>query len=83
MLTNELNDLIDRAKQAGLDVRPVRLSYPQQDSKKIVITIPVLNGDDLSLTVWPSGLLTAANSHKPMTLEDAARYLRLTPQRSK
>lgn len=79
MLTYQL---IDRARQAGLDVRPVRLSYPQGDSKKTVITVPVLNGDDLSITVWPSGLITAAGSNKPLTVEAAARYLRLTPTRS-
>lgn len=77
---NQPYELIDRARQAGLDVRPVRMSYPLQDSKKTVITIPVLNGDDLSVTIWPSGLITKANSMRPMTVEDAARYLRLYPK---
>lgn len=79
MLTNELNELIDRARQAGLDIRPVRLSYPQQDSKKIVITRTVLNSEDLVITVWPSGLLNIGDSNKPVTIENAARYLRLYP----
>jgi hypothetical protein len=66
--------LIARAKAAGLTVREVPLPVPPH-GKKIVI-----QGLETTIVIWPSGLLTIADSTHPISADGAARYLGLMPR---
>jgi hypothetical protein len=66
--------LIARARAAGLTVKEVPLPVPPHGKKTLI------QGVETTIVIWPSGLLTIADSTHPITVDGAARYLGLVPR---